>query len=289
MEIELPKGIGLSSCSEDWDIGNPNLFQLEHCRIVTLMGIQEQAELKVSIFHDKRALIIGGSGGIGRWLSLILADRGAQVFIHGAHEYKVRALVQEIKKAGGRAEGFAYPIDSVSEFCSFLHSLGDFDCVISAYGPFVQQSLSECSSHDWEHLVSHNLALPGALTSLYLSGMLQRNFGRFLYFGGTRTDALLTYKTNAAYAAAKSGLNVLVKSLAAEGRNHNVAGLLVCPGFVDTEYLDDAVREISRLKAPGGKLIPARVIAETALNLLDAEPCTASGAIVSLDSGFSAF
>lgn len=259
------------------------------------MSIQKQEEQQEvfglesfpSILKGKRALVVGGSGGIGRWLSRILAQRGASVFIQGAHENKVASLVEEIKKNGGTAEGCVHAIDSVPEFCRFLKGFGDFDIVISAYGPFLQKPLALYTPQDWEHLVGHNLTLPGALVSLYLSGMLQRHFGRFLFFGGTRTDALLTYKTNAAYASAKAGLNVLVKSLAAEGRDLNVASLLVCPGLVDTEYLDDAAREALLAKAPGGKLIPARTVAETALNLLDADPCTASGAIVSLDSGFS--
>lgn len=259
------------------------------------MSIQEQeeqhrtpsAESRDSIFTGKRALVVGGSGGIGRWLSKNLAERGASVFFQGAHENKVASLVEEIKIAGGAAEGYAHVIDSVSEFCGFLEGLGDFDIVVSAYGPFLQKPLAKYMPQDWEHLVGHNLALPGALVSLYLPGMLHRNFGRFLFFGGTRTDALLTYKTNAAYASAKAGLNVLVKSLATEGRDRNVASLLVCPGLVDSEYLDTAAREALCSKAPGGKLIPARTIAETALNLLDADPCVASGAIVSLDSGFS--
>lgn len=260
-----------------------------------LMSIQEQEEQhktpseesRHSVFAGKRALVVGGSGGIGRWLSKILAERGASVFIQGAHESKVAGLVEEIKRAGGTAEGCAHDIESASEFCAFLEGYGDFDIVISAYGPFLQKPLTQYSPQDWEHLVGHNLALPGALASLFLPGMLHRNFGRFLFFGGTRTDALLTYKTNAAYASAKAGLNVLVKSLAAEGRDCNVASLLVCPGLVDSEYLDTAAREALCAKAPGGKLIPARTVAETALNLLDADPCATSGAIVSLDSGFS--
>lgn len=240
-----------------------------------------------STFTGKKALVVGGSGGIGRWLSKILAERGASVFFQGAHENKVARLVEEIKTAGGNAEGYVYIIDSVAEFCGFLKGFWDFDIVVSAYGPFLQKSLATYSPQDWEHLVLHNLALPGALVSLYLPGMLQRKFGRFLFFGGTRTDTLLTYKTNAAYAAAKAGLNVLVKSLAAEGRDHNVASLLVCPGLVDSEYLDTAAREALCAKAPDGKLISAKTVAETALNLLDADPCVASGAIISLDSGFS--
>lgn len=259
------------------------------------MSIQEQeeqyrtlrAESRYSIFTGKRALVVGGSGGIGRWLSIILAERGASVFFQGAHENKVASLVEEIKIAGGTAEGCVHAIDSVSEFCGFLEDFGDFDIVISAYGPFLQKPLALYTPQDWEHLVGHNLALPGALVSLFLPGMLNRNFGRFLFFGGTRTDALLTYKTNAAYAAAKAGLNVLVKSLAAEGRDHNVASLLVCPGLVDSEYLDTAAREALCAKAPDGKLISAKTVAETALNLLGADPCVASGAIISLDSGFA--
>lgn len=226
------------------------------------MSIQKQEEQQEvfglesfpSILKGKRALVVGGSGELGGGFQGFWHSEELRFLFKALMKTKWQVSWKKLKKMGGLPKAIVHAIDSVPEFCRFLKGFGDFDIVISAYGPFLQKPLALYTPQDWEHLVGHNLTLPGALVSLYLSGMLQRHFGRFLFFGGTRTDALLTYKTNAAYASAKAGLNVLVKSLAAEGRDLNVASLLVCPGLVDTEYLDDAAREALLAKAPGVSL-----------------------------------
>jgi NAD(P)-dependent dehydrogenase (short-subunit alcohol dehydrogenase family) len=161
------------------------------------------------------------------------------------------------------------------------------DIVVCSYGPFIEKPLEATSPEEWEQLTLANLALPGALASRFLPGMKARKFGRFLFFGGTRTDTIRAFRTTAAYASAKTGLGVITKSLAVSGAADNVAAVLVCPGPADTEYLDPATRAAHARLAPGGRLIPPDEIAHAAIELLDADPCTASGAILTFDGGFS--
>jgi NAD(P)-dependent dehydrogenase (short-subunit alcohol dehydrogenase family) len=106
-----------------------------------------------------------------------------------------------------------------------------------------------------------------------------------LFFGGTRTEAIRPYSTNAAYAAAKTGLGVLVKSLAAEYAAFGIGAFLLCPGFVDTEYLSPALRSRLEAAAPGGRLLNPAAIAEFCADLAGQEPPIASGAIINLDGG----
>lgn len=246
----------------------------------------KQAEEPLA-FEGRRALVLGGSGGIGKALSVELSRRGAEVLVHGRSPAKVDAVVGAIRARGDRAAGLAAEISSLATFLSLLGPFGYFDVVVVAFGPFLRRSLAETRASDWESLALLDLALPGALASTFLPDMLARGYGRFLFFGGTRTDAIRAYRSNAAYASAKTGLGVLTKSLAAEGAGRNVAALLVCPGFVDTEYLSASMRAEALAMAPGAELIPASRIAETALDLLAQEPCAASGALLSLDAGFS--
>ncbi len=195
----------------------------------------------------------------------------------------VRAIVE----AGGQAEGFATAIDRPGAFIEALERFDAFDIVVVAFGPFLRKPLAACSSAEWEAMALLNLALPGALASRYLPAMSGRGFGRFLFFGGTRTDAIRGFSSNAAYAAAKTGLGVLAKSIAIEGVPHNVAAVVVCPGLVRTEYLSPAEEAALVLMAPGGRLFEPEAVAAVALDLIAGDPCLASGAIISLDSGLS--
>ena len=232
---------------------------------------------------------MGGSGGIGRAVCRALARGGAELVIHGGISAgRLDAALAEARLLGSpEATGFLLPIERPSELLDRLASLGRIDILAVAFGPFVRASLAATSSEDWERLALLDLALPGALCSGLYPAMAERGWGRILLFGGTRTDAIRSYSSNAAYAAAKTGLAVLTKSLAAEGADSNVACLLACPGLVDTEYLDEAGRAQLRQKAPGGRLLGPDEIAQTAIGLLAADPCPASGAILSLDGGLS--
>jgi len=89
------------------------------------------------------------------------------------------------------------------------------------------------------------------------------------------------------HVSAKTGMGVLAKSIAIEGSAHNVAAVAVCPGLVRTEYIGSDEADPLVLMAPGGRLTEPAEVASIALDLLDGDPCVASGAVVSLDSGFS--
>ena len=156
-----------------------------------------------------------------------------------------------------------------------------------AFGPFVRASLAETRAADWERLALLDLALPGALCSALLPGMLERGWGRILLFGGTRTDTIRPCSTNAAYASAKAGLAILAKSLAAEGAARNVAMRPGLPGPRRHRISRRGERAGLRAKAPAGRLFSAAEIAAAAIGLLAADPCPASGAVVSLDGGLA--
>ncbi len=259
----------------------------------------EQAQGKGDL-EGRRALVVGGSGGIGRAVALELAARGAYVIVHGgSSKQRLEAALSELRlagrlrsaKGGATAEGFLLELrpegSSLAGLLDALPGLGRIDVLVVAFGPFARKSLAETSLADWERLALLDLALPGALCSALLPGMAKRGWGRILLFGGSRTDGIRAYSSNAAYAAAKTGLGVLAKSVAAEGAARGVGCILACPGLVDSEYLDDREREALRAKAPAGRLSDPAEIAAAAVALLAAEPCVASGAVMTLDAGLS--
>lgn len=222
-------------------------------------------------------------------MALALAGRGADLLIHGSRSQEAleASLAAARAAAPGKAsiEGFLKPLAGPRDIPSFLPGLGPVDILVCALGPFHQAPLHETGQETWESLCLLNLALPGALASALLPAMRLSNWGRFLFFGGTRTDTIRAYSTNAAYAAAKTGLGVLVKSLAAEYAGEGIGAFLLCPGFVDTEYLGPELRQSLAAKAPRGRLIPPHDIGEFAGNLLAADPPLASGSIIDLDGG----
>jgi NAD(P)-dependent dehydrogenase (short-subunit alcohol dehydrogenase family) len=252
----------------------------------------KQRQGEAGKLSGRRALVLGGSGGIGRAMALELGARGAHVIVHGgSSRQRLDSVLAELAALGAEAEGFLHPLvgetGAIAGLVEALLRLGDIDILVLAFGPFIQRSIAATSVRDWESLALLDLALPGALSSALLPLMAARGWGRILLFGGTRTDAIRAYSSNAAYAAAKTGLAVLAKSLAAEGASSGVACILACPGFVETEYLDEAQAAALASRAPRGRLSSPAQIAALLVPLLAADPCLASGAVISLDGGLS--
>jgi 3-oxoacyl-[acyl-carrier protein] reductase len=240
----------------------------------------------------RRALVVGGSGGIGAALCRELARRGASLVVHGGSSAeRLEALLAELRASGAEAEGLLMELlpepGSIGRLVAALPGLGRIDILVVAFGPFLRASLAATSAADWERLALLDLALPGALSSALLPSMAERGWGRILLFGGTRTDGIRAYSTNAAYAAAKTGLAVLAKSLAVEGAGRGVGTVLACPGLVDTEYLSARERLAQAAQAPGGRLLAPAQVAAAAVDLIAAEPCLASGSAVTLDGGLA--
>jgi NAD(P)-dependent dehydrogenase (short-subunit alcohol dehydrogenase family) len=252
--------------------------------------MNEGRQEEKSRFSGKRALVVGGSGGLGAEVSAELARRGARLVIHGKSKAKVETLCRKIADGGGEAQPLPFNLDTsqdLFEFCRIVSQIEDIQILALAYGPFVQKPLEDHSPEDWVRASVLDLALPGALVSLCLPGMKSRGFGRILLFGGTRTDVIRSFSTNVAYAAAKTGLGVLAKSIAAQGASRNVAAILACPGFVRTEYLSEETIARLKEKSPVGELFHAGGLVSPLLDLLQAEPCAASGAVISLDGGLT--
>ncbi len=240
-----------------------------------------------STFQGRFALVVGGSGGIGRVISVELSRRGARLLVHGRHaSERAQGMTLGVNETFDAA--FASPGSFIRALDLRLDQIGaEPDIVICAFGPFLEKTLETCTAEEWEWLTLANLALPGALASRFLPGMIGRKYGRFLFFGGTRTDGIRAYRKTAVYASAKTGLGVLTKSIAAEGAPHDVAAVLVCPGPTETEYLDDETKIRHASLTSTGSLARPEHIARAGLDLIDADPCLASGAIVSLDGGFA--
>ncbi len=243
------------------------------------------------VFSGKTALVVGGTGGIGRGLSLALAESGASLIIHGSKAgEKSDSLAEEIFKISGkRSEIISQNLLSSSfaelESSQLLTVAKKCDILCVAFGPFVQKSLHETNISDWEMLSLYDYALPGLLLSAALPNMMKNNFGRILLFGGSGTSYRREFSTNAAYAGAKAGLNVLISSVAAEYAEYGITCNGICPGFAETEYISESNKRLLAKKTPLGQLISPSTLAEIALFLL--KNADINGEILRVDGGWT--
>lgn len=257
-------------------------------------------------FAGKRALVVGGSGGIGAAICRQLARQGlSRLTVHGGHQSsRFAALVNElydIKEASAKETASGLSLStlvqefSTESFSSLPQSLlatyaRECDILCVCYGPFLQKPLEAMTAADWAQTALLDYALPGFLVSAAIPGMKQRGWGRILLFGGTGTESRREFMTNAAYAGAKTAVGTLVQSTAAAYASYGITCNALLPGFTQTEYTGTAAAGLDSASAlakkmPGGRLLEADSLARTALFLL--ENPDINGALLRCDRGWS--
>jgi len=238
----------------------------------------------VKTFSGKRALIIGGTGGIGRALCIKLAEKGAELIIHGGSSSPhLENIIEKINKEGGKAEGFLLNLDDPIRAEKVFSMYPNIDILICAWGSFLQAKLESADLQLWRKMIDSNLLFPSYLLSLYLNGMIKQKWGRILLFGGTNTDTIRGFTTSTAYSAAKTALGVLAKSTALLAAIHGVSCNVICPGLTETEYCDERQTQYNRKKSPDGIALEPEQIAKTAMFIL--ENPEINGAIIPVDKG----
>jgi 3-hydroxybutyrate dehydrogenase/3-oxoacyl-[acyl-carrier protein] reductase len=239
----------------------------------------------------KRALVVGGTGGIGWELCNLIAQAGADITLHGATPTRVAERTDSLSAAYPSLSVLPLPYklepENIPEFLNLVRDTPAPDILILAFGPFVQKTLEKTSIKDWQLVTALDLCLPGALISACLPSMIQKRSGNIILLGGTQTETPRAASTNAAYCAAKTGLSVLVKSIAREYSKMGIVCTEFCPGFVETEYLSPLMKDRLREKTPNNQLISAKNIAEYIFNIGFNPAGLANGATIRLDGGLS--
>ena len=236
-----------------------------------------------NVLQGKSALVVGGTSGIGYCLVQSLLQESVSVVVQGRIKSKhvtnlccqgnVACFICDLQKAS-----------YVGELCKYANA-ADILCV--AYGPFLQKPLDMTTVQEWNTTVYANLTLPGILVSSALTGMKERKWGRILLFGGTETQVLRGFRTNAVYGAAKTGIMSLVKSVSMEYARYGITANAVCPGFTDSGLLSEETRAMWEKKNPDGKLVDPSAITDAALFLL--KDSAYNGVVMPVDKGWSSF
>jgi len=238
--------------------------------------------------EGKRGLVVGASGGIGRQVALGMAEAGAWLAIHGGRdERRARSCARELQERGARVTSTWGTIERAEDVLRWAESVLPVDILVVAFGPIQWLTLESTGVEAWRSMTELNLTVPGALVTACLPGMAERGFGRIVLFGAGRGDTLKAYREIPAYASAKIGLGVLAKSVAAEYASAGVACNVVCPGYVETEYMTDRQKRVFSGRTPRKRLTPSAEIAEVALWLCDTGPNVVNGAVINAGDGLT--
>ena len=187
--------------------------------------------------NGKTALVTGASRGIGRAAALALAKSGAQVLVHyGRSADEARAVVEQIRAAGGRAEALAADLalpDGPSALAAKVRGIvGErLDILVANAGVSKAATLEETTLEDFDTLFAVNVRAPYFLVQQLLPILAQDS--SVVFTSSLAAHAVVGHLS--AYAATKGAIDTLVKHLAVALGAKGVRVNAVAPGVVETD------------------------------------------------------
>jgi NAD(P)-dependent dehydrogenase (short-subunit alcohol dehydrogenase family) len=229
--------------------------------------------------HAKRvALVTGGGRGIGREIALALAREGCAVAVAARTMREVEEAAAAVRLAGPAA--LAVPLDVTDPaavgraVAQVADTLGPVDVLVNNAGIAGSAPLLKTEPEMWERHLKVNVTGPYLMTRAVLGGMLDRGWGRVINIASLAGLYGAPYVT--AYTASKHALVGFTRALALEVSGQGVTVNAICPGYVATDIVwnaarnieqktgksfDQAVEALARIN-PGGRLLqPAEVAA----------------------------
>ena len=199
----------------------------------------------------RHAVVTGASRGIGAVIAAVLAGEGVCVSLLGRDAGNLQRASDNL---GGR--GRAFPIvadltDPPSVQSAFAVARGHFGPVhllINNAGQAASAKFTDTDETLWSHLIAVNLTGTYLATRQAVPDMLAEGFGRIVNIASTAGLRGAAYIS--AYASSKHAVIGLTRSLALEYATRNITVNAVCPGFVDTDIVKDA---IANIKAKTGR------------------------------------
>jgi len=193
-------------------------------------------------FSGKKALVTGGTKGMGRAIALRLAEGGADV-IAAAREIPPDFPLNSIAADVSSAEG----TDRIIEYVKGVH--GDLDILVNNVGGSKSPTGGYINHTDdeWHQMFELNLFGAVRLDRGFLPDMTRRGSGSIIHISSIQSHKPI-YESTLAYAAAKAALNNYSKALSLEVGRHGVRVNVISPGFIETEAAGAYIRQIAEDK-----------------------------------------
>jgi 3-oxoacyl-[acyl-carrier protein] reductase len=240
----------------------------------------------------KRALVTGGSRGIGAAIALTLAENGADVAItYSKSPERAEAVVASIEKLGRRAVALqadsADPQAAKRAVAEAVETLGGLDILVNnaaigLAGPFAELDLDQ-----FQRLMDVNVRAPVAYSQAALPHFTKD--GRIIVIGSGLGDRV-PFPGVTAYSMSKSALNSFTRGLARELGPQGITVNLISPGSTDTEGnpADGPAANAQLAISPIGRFADPREIASVVAFVASPAASMVSGAIIAVDGGATA-
>ena len=242
--------------------------------------------------EGKRVLVTGSGTGIGRGVALEFAKEGAAVVLHYAHsEGGAASAVDEIRRAGGKADVFKADLGKIEEVQNLAASARDFlggiDVLVNNAGITMNKPFLQVTPEQFDTLYNVNIRGMFFLTQAVAPGMVEQGDGAVVNLTSVHAFAGMTEHT--VYAGTKAAIVGFTRVLSLELAQKGVRVNAIAPGWILVEnhlkVLGDFDQQAAAAELPAGVLGAPHDVGKLAIFLASEENRYIVGQTVVIDGG----
>lgn len=244
--------------------------------------------------EGKTALVTGCKRGIGKSITLALAEAGANIIgVSASLELNGSKVQQEVEARGRTFKAYQADFADRKALYAFIEKVKEenppVDILFCNAGTVLRKPAAEHSDEYWDTVIQVNLTAQFILGREFGKDMIQRNSGKIIF-----TASLLSFQggiTIPGYAASKGGIARLTMALSNEWAGKNVQVNAIAPGYINTDNTEALRKDPDRSQAilsriPAGRWGEADDLQGAAVFLASAASDYVSGTIITVDGGW---
>lgn len=248
----------------------------------------------MNLLNGKKALITGGSAGIGKAIALAFVKNGADVAIFATNEAKVKETILELEQNKVNPnQDIQYFLVDVSKkalveeaISTLLNKWNDLDVLVNNAGITRDGFIIKMTEEDWDAVLDINLKSVFNTCKTVARQMMKAKKGKIINISSV--VGLVGSSAQVNYAASKAGMIGFSKSLAKELARKNINVNCIAPGYIQTkmtEVLSDDVKEKILGSIPFNRYGTPEDVALAALFLASNMSDYITGQVLTVDGG----
>lgn len=233
--------------------------------------------------NTRTALITGASSDIGKAVALSLAASKFNIAAHYYSNFDAACIVKrEAQKCDVQVELFRYDLSQQEQgeemVNAVLKQFHRIDVLVNTMGPFSYRDILSVTPDEWSNDITMNLHIAFNVT-YFAREHICASKGHIINFAFSGVENIKAWAMSTGYCAAKTGIVVLTKSLAARLASSGVRVNAICPGLIEADTIGEEFQEMAR-QIPFGRPGRPHEVAEVVKWLVTDSPSYVTGALI---------